>query len=235
MVEVGDQVKGDYLYIDSNGVLFTTTTKNSITGMTLTGVTVTGGTLSSPTITGGSLSGTAMTTSTPVNAVASTGLVTLGTKPVDGDTVTINGIAYRFKDTMLVPFDVKIGASKEATATNLVSALTATSGSGTLWYAGTTANTYVTATVDGSVLYQVDLVAVPAGAIGNGYTLATTSGGRITVSNAKMGAGGQTAGVDGTVGAQWSFVVDASYLYIAIASNTTAGANWRRMTLGSVY
>jgi hypothetical protein len=235
MVEIGDQVQGEYLYIDSNNVLFTTKTKNSITGMALAGVTVTGGTFNTPTITGGSLSGTVMTTGTPVNSVAATGLVTLGTKPVDGDTATINGVVYRFKDTMLVPFDVKIGASKEATATNLVSAITATADSGTLWYAGTTTNTYVTATVDGSVLYQVDLVAVPSGIVGNGYTLATTSGGRITVSNAKMGAGGQTTGVDGTVGAQWSFVVDASYLYIAIATNTTAGANWRRIGLGSIY
>jgi len=44
-----------------------------------------------------------------------------------------------------------------------------------------------------------------------------------------------SGGVDGTVGEQWQVVVDASYLYIAIAANTIADDNWRRISLGSAY
>lgn len=69
-----------------------------------------------------------------------------------------------------------------------------------------------------------------------------TSGNAITctenMANATFDAGTlgtTTAGVDGTVGTQWQIYADASYLYVAIAANTIADANWRRVSLGSVY
>lgn len=42
-------------------------------------------------------------------------------------------------------------------------------------------------------------------------------------------------GVDGTVGTAFKIAVDTSYLYIAIAANTIADANWRRISLGSAF
>ena len=42
-------------------------------------------------------------------------------------------------------------------------------------------------------------------------------------------------GVDGTVGAVNELKADASFLYHCIAANTVAGANWRRVSLGTVY
>lgn len=42
-------------------------------------------------------------------------------------------------------------------------------------------------------------------------------------------------GVDGTVGAKGDVKEDTSYLYVAIAANTIADANWRRIALGSAY
>lgn len=47
--------------------------------------------------------------------------------------------------------------------------------------------------------------------------------------------GTTTAGVDGTTGDQWDILVDASYLYVAVAAQTIADANWRRITLGAAY
>jgi hypothetical protein len=44
-----------------------------------------------------------------------------------------------------------------------------------------------------------------------------------------------SGGVDGTVGEQWEVAVDADYLYVAIAENTIADDNWRRIDLGSAY
>lgn len=67
-----------------------------------------------------------------------------------------------------------------------------------------------------------------------GDAIATTE----TMSNGAFGQatlGDTTAGVDGTVGSNNDLKADGSYLYIAIADNTIADANWRRISVGSVY
>ena len=43
------------------------------------------------------------------------------------------------------------------------------------------------------------------------------------------------SGVDGTEGKKQETYLDNSYLYVAIADNTIADKNWRRISLGSVY
>ncbi len=75
----------------------------------------------------------------------------------------------------------------------------------------------------------VVLTADTKGAAANSF--ATTE----TMANAAFGAATLSGGVDGTVGAQWDLLVDASYLYIAVAANTVSDANWRRISLGTVY
>jgi hypothetical protein len=42
-------------------------------------------------------------------------------------------------------------------------------------------------------------------------------------------------GVDGTVALEGDMYRDASYLYVAVADNTVADGNWRRISLGSAY
>jgi hypothetical protein len=44
-----------------------------------------------------------------------------------------------------------------------------------------------------------------------------------------------SGGVDGTVGVARQVVMDSSWLYVCTAVNTIADANWRRITLGTVY
>lgn len=43
------------------------------------------------------------------------------------------------------------------------------------------------------------------------------------------------SGVNGTVGGAKKVLADSTYLYIAIAANTIADANWRRIAVGSAY
>jgi hypothetical protein len=48
-----------------------------------------------------------------------------GTNPTDGDTMTIKGVTFRFKDTLAANGDIKIGATVADTADNVVAALNA--------------------------------------------------------------------------------------------------------------
>lgn len=59
------------------------------------------------------------------------------TNVTDGDTVTIDTIVYRFKDTLAQAYDVKIGASAAVTLDNLKAAINASGTAGTEYYDGT--------------------------------------------------------------------------------------------------
>lgn len=72
-------------------------------------------------------------------AVAATKVLTIaaGNASVD-DTVTIDGVVYRFKSTMLAAYDVKISAvDNDATVANLVAAINASGTPGVEYFAGT--------------------------------------------------------------------------------------------------
>jgi hypothetical protein len=69
-----------------------------------------------------------------------------------------------------------------------------------------------------------------AGIIGNDISVESTM-----ENGALDGATELSGGVDGTIAVGTKFMVDATYLYVALAGNTTAGANWRRVSLGSAY
>ena len=70
----------------------------------------------------------------------------------DGDTVTLDTIVYRFKDTMLAAYDVKIGASAAITLDNLKAAVNATGTAGTEYFAGTLVHPTVIATSNGDTV-----------------------------------------------------------------------------------
>jgi hypothetical protein len=75
----------------------------------------------------------------------------------------------------------------------------------------------------------IDLTADVAGAAGNNITLAET------MANGEFAGATMTGGVDGTVGSAHSIFIDANYVYFTIADNTTAGKNWRRISVGAAY
>ena len=159
-------------------------------------------------------------TATPVNAVAATGTLTFTSTVSDGETVTIGTDVYEFDTDASVTsgnilVDVSGGATASAAVTALVAAITAsdTVGVGGADGAGDT----------------VTLTADTKGTAANSF--ATTE----TCANASFGAATLTGGVDGTVGKAFELVADASYLYVAVADNTVADTNWRRVTLGSAY
>lgn len=125
--------------------------------------------------------------------------------------------------------DVLIGVSAEACIDNLVLAVTAGSGAGTNYGTGTTVNADATA-VKASASTMTATAKVK-GVSGNSIAIAE-SGTNLTW------AGGATflsGGVDGTVGDAYEIYADSTYLYVASASNTISGANWRRVALGSAY
>jgi len=73
----------------------------------------------------------------------------------------------------------------------------------------------------------INLTADVAGVVGNNITIAET------LANGSF-AGGATnlaGGVNGTVGSVHTFMMDSGYLYITVAENTTAGKNWRRISI----
>lgn len=75
----------------------------------------------------------------------------------------------------------------------------------------------------------VDLTADTKGTAAN--SIATTE----TMANGSFGNATLTGGIDGTIGTLRQTYADDSYYYICIAANTVAGANWRRISVGSVY
>ncbi|MCK5641145.1 MAG: hypothetical protein KAJ19_10120, partial [Gammaproteobacteria bacterium] len=125
--------------------------------------------------------------------------------------------------------DILIGGAATNTIDNLIAAIMATGVEGTNYGTGTVEHPEVTAAVGGGDTMGV--TAKVSGVAGN--ALAKTE------DNGNMdwdGAGAvMTGGIDGTVGVANEHCADASYVYHAIAANTIADANWRRVSLGAVY
>jgi len=73
-------------------------------------------------------------------AALATGYVTFAAQPSVSDTLSIEGITYTFKSSMTTANDVKIGSNLTATLQNLLAAVQGQiAGSGTQYYAGTSA------------------------------------------------------------------------------------------------
>lgn len=77
----------------------------------------------------------------------------------------------------------------------------------------------------------VSLTADVAGVLGNSIAVSTDS------ANCTFEGGATTLedGVDGTVGEEGYLLVDGSYLYVCTEDNAVSGANWRRISVGSVF
>lgn len=140
-----------------------------------------------------------------------------------GNTTLVGGIDAQAAN------DVKIGATTEISIDNLVLAITAGAGIGTNYGTGTIVNSLATAVkASASTMTATNKI---KGVIGDLTALAES----LADGSWALGATFLGGGVDGTVGSQWETFVDASYHYFAIAANTIADANWRRVSLGTAY
>jgi len=109
-----------------------------------------------------------------IEAQAAVGTLTAIDNPDDNDTVTIGVKVYRFKGTIAQINDVLIGASASDSLDNLIAAVTAGAGAGTLYFTGTTANADATAVAGGGD--TVTVTALVAGTAGNSIATTATGG-----------------------------------------------------------
>lgn len=153
---------------------------------------------------------------------------------VAAETVTIDGRVYSFVDVLsetngaaAIAGQVLFGADSAAALDNLKLAINAGATAGTNYSTGTVVHATVNATTNTDTTQVV--AANIKGIAGN--SLATTE----TLTNGAWGSTVLAGGIDGTVGLAKKILADSSYLYVAIAANTIADANWRRVTLGSAF
>lgn len=123
-----------------------------------------------------------------VKAVFATGLITLNTQPIAGDTVVVGADTYTFQTVLAVAFDVKIGTTVAASADNLRRAIKAAGVAGVNYFTAVD-NAAVTADNAAGNVY---ITAATAGSAGNSIVLTKTSS-HITVSGAGTLTGGVTS------------------------------------------
>jgi hypothetical protein len=110
-----------------------------------------------------------------------TNIFTMTTLPTDGDTVTVgttDGVTpavYKFVSSLSDPFDVLIGTDADETLDNLVAAINADAGAGTIYGTGTTSNADVSAVP--LVAGQIQVIALVAGSSGNSIACSSSSPG----------------------------------------------------------
>lgn len=124
-------------------------------------------------------------------------------------------------------YTVVLGGSAEICIDRLVAAINNATGEGSTYGTGTEPHPDVTAAKTNSSTMTV--TAAVKGTAANAIALADND------TNTTWAGATMTGGVDGTVADQWAVMADTNYLYIAVAANTTAGQNWRRVALGSAF
>lgn len=155
-------------------------------------------------------------------------LVSAGAFAADASTITALiggtvGDAIATTETFTAATNVFAGAALAAgadcAAANAVTALVA---------AITASDTQGVGAVDGTG-DVVDLTADVAGVAGNAIVIAEVmANGEFTGGATKL-----AGGVNGTVSDGVTLLVDESYIYICLAANTTAGANWLRVSVAT--
>jgi hypothetical protein len=135
-------------------------------------------------------SGTLTSDATNVTArtpASSTITIDAATDVADGDTITIGGIPYRFKNTLAQAYDVKRdGTTTANTLDALIKAINGTGVVGTDYFTGTLKHPKVHAGTQ--TAHVVPITAWDAGPVGNTITTTTTSA-RLTLPGATFAAG----------------------------------------------
>lgn len=124
-----------------------------------------------------------------VNGVAATGALTFAANAANNETVVINGITWTAKSASPSTAEYLIGATKEATAILLAAALNAS------------ANAAISVATYEAIGAKIRITYDTKGTIGNGFTLADSSGAHITRSAATL-TNGTEPGVTSLTGAQ---------------------------------
>lgn len=168
-------------------------------------------------------------------AVAATDTVTSNNTNVsDADTVTVNGKAYTFK-TALTPAEgeILIGASADASLTNLANAINNSGGTPGTDYQVAAVHPTVSAAAVAS--HATVLSAKTAGAAGNALTLAKSAA-TLSLTGATFSGGSDAvASIDCTPGKAGQFAVYGGIVYVCLIDTTssTTGA-WKRVSTASL-
>lgn len=131
------------------------------------------------TLAGGTSAPNAVTTVASIQAVAAKGFITFSTNPSDGDTITLNGVAWTFKIAAVGATQTTIQPTLAGTLTQLAADLNAS------------VNASLTVATYGSTTNAVTITYDATGAGGNAYTLAASAGTR----SAATLTGGTTTGI----------------------------------------
>jgi len=127
----------------------------------------------------------------PVGTLA-TGTLTATANFAGGETVNAGGKTYTFQSALTnVDGNVLIGASASDSLDNLIAAINLAAGSGTLYAAATTANTFVSALAGAGD--TMDVAAKIGGTAGNAYATTTTA------ANASWGGATLSGGANSSV------------------------------------
>lgn len=122
------------------------------------------------------------------SAAAASLVLTLSGNAVADETVTIAGVVYTWKASVTTTANqVKVGATAAESIDNLVAAVTAAAGSGTLYGSATVVNPYMTAVRSSSTLVATALV---KGTAGNAYVMGETMTNGAWAGGAVIPAGG---------------------------------------------
>lgn len=115
--------------------------------------------------------------------LAASGTLTVGTLPVDGETVTVDAEVYTFVDTLSSANDVLIGATIDDSLDNLAAAINGDAGEGTVYGNGTTqpGNGSAEAFVGGTLIFTADAAGVAGNSIATTTTLADGEWGEATL------------------------------------------------------
>lgn len=164
------------------------------------------------------------TPGTPVNAVAASIVLVIGNQPSAGENIIIDGVTYTFvadgaEDS---PGEISIGADEAAAKVNIVAAINGTDGHN---------DAHPTVSAADFSGDNCTISALTKGVAANAIAVSDTLAG----SGDGFATGVLAGGVDGTIGARGVCRHDESYLYLSTADNDITGANWRRISLGSVF
>jgi hypothetical protein len=159
----------------------------------------------------------ALTTNATGTAVSGAGLLTGGLDHVH-ETLTIGTQAFLFVTLRsgAGSFEITSNADPTTQAVNAKAAI----------------NADLTNVTSDNVAGVLTITAAVKGVVGNLIALTELATGTAVSS---VTADKLDGGIDGTVGVANETCVDATYIYHAVAANTIADANWRRVALGSAY
>lgn len=160
----------------------------------------------------------------PVNAVNATKTLTIDTQPTIGNTMTIGTKVYTFvaSGSATTAGKISIGTDLPTAKLAIVAAINGTDGVNA---------PHPLVSASAFVANVCTITALVAGVAGNSIgTTKVFTAGTNTFASATL-----TGGIDGTIGAVGSALIDNTYLYKCIANNTTSGKNWRRIALGTAF